>query len=96
MTNHARLHNVGKKVSSTNGAGNTGQLHVKNEIRPFFTPYTKISSKWIKGLNVRLNTIKILEENKGKTLSDINCSNIFFDPSARIMETKTKINKWEH
>ena len=51
MKNQERLHNVGKTVSSTNGAGNTGQLHVKNEIRPFFTPYTKISSKWFKGLN---------------------------------------------
>ena len=56
------------------------------------TPYTKISSKWIKDLNVRPDTIKLLEENIGRTLSHKNHSKIFFDP--RIMEIKTKINKW--
>ena len=56
------------------------------------TPYTKISSKLFKDLNVRLDVIKLLEENIGRTLSDINCSNIFFCPSPRII--KTKINKW--
>ena len=55
----------------------------------------KINSKWIKNLNVRLYTIKLLEENIGRTVSDINCSNIFFDPSPRVMEIKTKINKWD-
>ena len=59
------------------------------------TPYTKISSKWIKDLNVRLDTIKCLEENIGRKLSDINHSNIRFDPSPRIMEIKRKINKWD-
>ena len=58
------------------------------------TPYTKISSNWIKDLNVRLDTIKLLEENIGRTLSDINCSNIFSYLSPRVMEIKTKINKW--
>ena len=61
----------------------------------YFTPYTKISSKWIKDLNVRPDTIKLIEENIGRTLSHINCSKIFFDPSPRIMEIKTKINKWD-
>ena len=55
------------------------------------TPYTKINSKWTKDLNVRLNTIEFLWENIGRILLDINCSNIFFDPSPRVM--KMKINK---
>ena len=59
------------------------------------TPYTKISSKWIKDLNVRPDTIKLLEENIGRTLFDINCSNIFLDQSPKAKETKTKINKWD-
>ena len=59
------------------------------------TPYTKINSKWIKDLNVRPDTIKLLEENIGKTLVDINHSKIFFDPPPRVMEIKTKINKWD-
>ena len=59
------------------------------------TPYTKINSKWIKDLNVRPDSIKILEENIGKTLFDINHSKIFFDPPSRVTEIKTKINKWD-
>ena len=59
------------------------------------TPYTKINSKWIRGLNVRLDTIKLLEENIGRTLFDINHSKIFFDPPPRVMEIKTKISKWD-
>ena len=59
------------------------------------TPYTKINSKWIKDLNVRPDTIKLLEENTGKTLYDRNHSKIRFDPPLREMEIKTKINKWD-
>ena len=61
----------------------------------YLTLLTKINSKWIKDLNVRNDTINILEENIGRNLSDINRSNIFFDPSPRVMEIKTKINKWD-
>ena len=59
------------------------------------TPYTKINSKCIGDLNVRLDTKKLLEENIGRTLFDINRSNTFFDPPPRVMKIKTKINKWD-
>ena len=59
------------------------------------TPYTKINSKWIKDLNVRPDSIKLLGENIGRTLYDINHSKILFDPPSREMEIKTKINKWD-
>ena len=57
--------------------------------------YTKINSKWIKHLTIRPETIKLLEENRGKTLSDINHSTILYDPPPRVMEIKAKINKWD-
>ena len=59
------------------------------------TPYTKINSKWIKDLNVRTETIKLLEENTGKTLSNIDHSKILYDPPPRVLEIKAKINKWD-
>ena len=65
------------------------------KLEHFLTPYTKINSKWIKDLNVRPDAIKLLEENTGRTLFDINHSKILFDPLPRIMEIKTKINKWD-
>ena len=64
------------------------------KLEHFLTPYTKINSKWIKNLNVRPETSK-LEENIGKTLSDINHSRILYDPPPRILEIKAKINKWD-
>ena len=65
------------------------------KIEHFLTPYTKIYSKWIKDLNIRPDTIKLLEENIGRTLYDINHRKILFDPRPREMEIKTKINKWD-
>ena len=56
----------------------------------FLMPYTKIKSKWIKDLNVRPETIKLLEENIGRTLNDINQSKILYDPPPRIMDIKQK------
>ena len=63
------------------------------KLQHFLTPYTKINSKWIKDLNIRPETIKLLEENIGKTLSGIHHSRILYDPSPRILEIKAKINK---
>ena len=65
------------------------------KLEHFPTPHTKINSKWVKDLNVRPETIKLLEENIGKTLSDINHSRILNDPTARVMEIKAKLNKWD-
>ena len=67
----------------------------KMKLEHFLTPYTKINSKWIKGLNVRPETIKLLEENIGRTLSDINQSKILYDPPSRVTEIKRNVNKWD-
>ena len=61
----------------------------------FLIPHTKLNSKWIKDPNVRPETKKLLEENIGKTLSDINHSRILYEPPPRVMEIKAKINKWD-
>ena len=65
------------------------------KLEHFLTPYTKINSRWIKELNERPETIKLLEVNIGNTLLDINHSKILYDPPPRIMEVNTKINKWD-
>ena len=63
------------------------------KLEHFLTPYTKINSKWIKHLNVRPETVKLLQEHIGKTLSNINHSWILYDPPPRILEIKAKIKK---
>ena len=65
------------------------------KLEHFLTSYTKINSKWIKDLNVRPETINLLEENTGRTLDDINQSKILFHPPPRVMEIRTKVNKWD-
>ena len=60
------------------------------KVEHFLTSYTKINSKWIKDLNVRLETVKLLEENIGRTVNDINQSKILYDPPPRVMEIKQK------
>ena len=65
------------------------------KLERFLTPYTKMNSKWIKDLNVRPETIKLLEENIGRTLDDINESKTLHDPPPRVMEIKPKVNKWD-
>ena len=65
------------------------------KLHHFLTPYTKIYSKWIKNLNVRPETIKLLEEKIGRTLDDINQRKILYDPPPRVTKIKTKVNKWD-
>ena len=65
------------------------------KLEHFLIPYTKINSKLIKDLNLTPGTITLLEENIGRTLSDINHRNILYDPPPKVMEIKTKINKWD-
>ena len=91
LTKEARIYNGAKTASSVNRAGKTGQLHVKEE--HFLTPYTQINSKWIKDLNGRPETIKLLEENIGRTHCEINHSKILYDLPPRVMEIKRKVNK---
>ena len=64
------------------------------KLEHFLIPYTKINSKWIKDLNVRPESIKLLKENIGRTLDEINQSNILYDPPTREIEIKRKVNKW--
>ena len=68
---------------------------MKLEYSTYKIAYTKINSKWIKGLNVRPDSIKLLEENIGRTLFDMNGSNNFSNPPLRTIKIKTKFNKWD-
>ena len=65
------------------------------KLEHFLTPYSKRNSKWINDLNVTPGTINLFEENIGRTLNIINQSNILYDPPPRVMEIKTKVNKWD-
>ena len=65
------------------------------KLEHFLTQYTRINSKWITDLNARPETMKLLEENISRALDDINQFKILYDPPPRVMEIKTKVNKWE-
>ena len=71
------------------------RMQLRMKLEHFLTTHTKINSKWIKDLNVRPETIQLLEENIGRTLNDNNQSEIVYDPPPRVMEIKTKINIWD-
>ena len=94
MTREPRIHNGEKTVLSISCAGKTNNYMQKMKLEYSLTPYIKINSKWIKDLNVRLDTTKLPEENIGRTLFDINQRNIFLNLAPKAEETKVKINKW--
>ena len=94
LTKEARIYNGAKTASSINGYWENWTATCKRmKLEHFLTPYTKINSKWIKDLNVRPETMKLLQENIGRTLYDISQSKILYDPSPRVTEIKTKVNK---
>ena len=91
LTKEARVYNGAKTASSISWCWENWTATCKTMIlEHFLTPYTKINSKWIKGLNLRPETIELLEENIGGTLDDINQSKILYDPPPRVKEIKTK------
>ena len=95
MTKESRIYNGEKTVSSISIVGNWTATCKRMKLAHSLTLYTKINSKWIKDLNVKPDTIKLFEGNIGRTLFDINHSKIFFEPPPRVMEIKTKRNKWD-
>ena len=93
LTKEARIYNGEKTISNKWCWENWSTTCKRMKLEHFVTPYTKINSKWIKDLNIRPETIKLVEENISKTLSDINHSRILYDPSPRILEIKAKIKQ---
>ena len=95
MIKEAKIYNGEKSLFHKLCWENWSTMCKRMKLEHFLTLYTKINSKWIKDLIVRPETIKLLEENIGKTLSDINHSKILYDPPPRVMEIKAKISKWD-
>ena len=94
LTKEARVYNGEKKYIFIKWCWENWSTSCKRiKLEHFLTPYTKIKSKWIKDLNVRPETIKLREENTGKTLSNVNHSRILYDPPSRVMKIKVKIYK---
>ena len=96
LTKEARTYKGVKMVYSMNDVGKIGQIHVKNETRPPIYTIHENKLKWIRYLNVRLETIKILEENTSSNILDNSHSSMFSDISLQGMETKEKINRWAY
>ena len=92
LTKEARIYNGLKTISNKWCWENWSTTCKRMKLEHFLTPYTKINSKWMKNLNLRSETIKLLEENIGKILSDIHHSRILYDPPPRVMEMKANIN----
>ena len=95
LTREARIYNGERNLFNKWCWENWSTSCKGMKLEHFLIPYTKINSKWIKDLNVRPETIKFLEENISRTLSDINHSRILYDSPPRVMEIKAKINKWD-
>ena len=95
LTNEAKIYNGEKTIFSKWCWENWATMCKRMILEHFLTTYRKKNSKWIKGLSVRPETIKLLEENIGRTLDDINQSKILYDPPPRVMQIKTKVNKWD-
>ena len=94
LTKEARIYNGTKSLFNKWCWENWTATCKRMKLEHFLTPYTKINSKWIKDINVRPK-LKLLEENIGRTLSDINHSKILYDRPPRVTEIKTKVNKWD-
>ena len=90
---NAGIYSLETTSSSISSTSETRQLHNRMKLGHFLTPHTNINSKWIKDQPVRPETIKLPEENPGRTFFDIYCSNVSFDLSLQRKETEAKINK---
>ena len=86
LTKEAKIYNGEKTIFNKWCWENWSTTCKRRKLEHFLTPYTKINSKWINDLNVRLETIKLLKENRGKTLSNINHSRILYDPLPRVLD----------